>query len=118
MDGEVDSTEGRESALALLNAQPAALQWEALGVLHGAVANEVFPKADVIAHALVKLAIEGHGPSIKLLIEILQDIAKNRTAIAVPIMRSLAEEWGAEPEWSGGCCIHCAKISGNHTAGG
>ncbi len=112
MDGEVDSTEGRESALALLNAQPAALQWEALGVLHGAVANEVFPKADVIAHALVKLAIEGHGPSIKLLIEILQDIARNRTAVAIQTVRSLAEEWGIEPEWSDGGCVHCTKMSG------
>jgi hypothetical protein len=109
MHQEVDCTEERKAALALFDAEAPALQGEALCVFQDAVVSKALVNADAIAQGLIGLASEGHGPSIKLLIEILEDHAKNRTGVTAPIVRSLAEEWGVEPDWSDGCCILCAK---------
>jgi hypothetical protein len=112
MGGEVENSEQCETSKALVLVEPAISESDVIAMLRSAVGDEMLPKLKAFAVILVDLAMKGQIQHVKLVIEMLEDLAKNRAATLIRIERSVAEEWGVEPEWGDGCCIHCAKIAG------
>ena len=75
-----------------------------------AVGLELLGKVAQFAVTLVDLALKGHIHHVRLVLEMLEQLVRDNDTALLPLRRSIAEEWGAEPEWNDGCCIHCAKV--------
>lgn len=63
-----------------------------------------------IASALVDAAIKGQVTLLKFLVELVESYDEDEVAELNRATRSLGDEWGAEPEWGDGGCIHCGKM--------
>jgi hypothetical protein len=63
---------------------------------------------------LVRKLVDGQGQiqHFKLLFDVLEDAGKDSAAELNRIERSLANEWGVEPDWQDGCCAHCGRTDG------
>jgi hypothetical protein len=80
--------------------------------LRHAVGEELVKQAAEFAKTLVSLAVQGSIQHVKIVIEMLEQLVRDHEVIALQIERSIGEEWGVEPEWNDGCCIHCSKTGG------
>lgn len=109
MDGDVESVAKREVQEAAAPAADAAsAEVSEIVLVRRAVGEEAVLRLPELKEALVKAALNGNVQAAKLLLQILHELAADRASEAIAVTRSIAEEWGVEPEWSSERCIHCA----------
>lgn len=111
MDGEVEKAEpGEAPQEALVLADGEATEEDVIVKLRFTIGEAADARLPEIAGALMKLVLEGNVQAAKLLFEILEKLVKDRASAIIRVERSLAEEWGTEPDWADGSCIHCAAL--------
>lgn len=76
------------------------------------VVSKLKAKQGEIADAIIKGALQGQVTLVKILLEILEGCEAIEKAEVEDIARSLANEWGVEPDWLDGCCAHCGRADG------
>jgi hypothetical protein len=85
---------------------------DVVGLLHDEVWERLEKRVGAIAEALVNGSAQGQVQLLKILLEMVDEIRKKHAAGVKRIERSLADEWGAEPEWRDGCCVFCGRSDG------
>jgi hypothetical protein len=113
MNGEFETAARRKVQEALAVADTGISEEDASARLRLAIGTEVESHIPALAAALIKAAAAGQMQAVKLLFEVLDQLAERRKSQAVVATRSIAEEWGIEPDWSSDRCIHCARAIGD-----
>lgn len=116
MDGEVENNGAEEQQEVTGIQEESGDPNSVFKELSRSVGFEVRKNLPQVSRALVKRAIEGSAPHFKILAEMIEELMKDNELVTLCIERSIAEEWGVEPEWNDGCCIHCAKMRRDKTA--
>ncbi|MGB6191787.1 MAG: hypothetical protein WBF42_04915 [Terracidiphilus sp.] len=113
MDGDVESAAKGEVQGTLAPADAASAEVDVIVRARRAVGDEAQLRMPELAKALIDAVLHGNMSAAKLLFDVLDQLAEDRKSQTVVVARSIAEEWGVEPEWSSDRCIHCATAIGD-----
>jgi hypothetical protein len=104
MGGQMSEVEG--NVVAAKSPRGAGTRKKAIGrgaaKLREAASKALARNSSKIAKSLVDNSVKGHLPSTQLLIKLADGSDEGADAAEALLIRSLAKEWAAEPEWNAG----------------